>query len=182
MIPSGMKIASIFRRLFPSLEIKWAKSSNFRGLTPTAKWPVLFKRPARYMRAFFRPKEAPPSWSGIRLRGHRASSQAKLASPKQIPVQSFIVGKRGTRPAHPAQRCREPMHHPKASSRARTLWSKCAARLLDRAGISFIPSAFPPKHTRNTSAHRGVCVAAVEFSTSIHRFVVRVTDVAAVRS
>src|ERR1700730_1499529 len=57
---------------------------------------------------------------------------------------------------------------PLASSRARTLWSKCAARLLDRAGI-----ARPQRVPIKTRAHRGVVVATADFSTSIHCFVRR---------
>src|ERR1700731_802517 len=55
---------------------------------------------------------------------------------------------------------------PWASSRARALWSKVAARLLARAGI-----ARPQRVPIKARAHRGVVVETAEFSASIHCFV-----------
>ena len=61
-----------------------------------------------------------------------------------------------------------------ASSRARTLWSKCVARPLDRAGIGLAPSALPSRHARIVvPVWRGA-----DFSTSIHRFVGHILAVA----
>src|SRR5713226_4145855 len=53
---------------FPALESKWAKSCNLsRGsLTPTRK-PVLFKRPARYTKAYSRRTSLVPRQSEMMI-------------------------------------------------------------------------------------------------------------------
>ena len=52
---------------FPAEVTKWAKSYNLSGSpTPTGR-PVLFKRPARYTRAYSRPRSPVPRQSGMTI-------------------------------------------------------------------------------------------------------------------